>query len=269
MYFRGKACSKNNSLLERVDSRVQHIWRLRVMASWFSPAPYISLGCCHVAWSNGKSCEILLRIFQSLGWLGISQGQRTRALKCGFMPWANGHCDGKCKFFRVETFISRCQWIIRSAPASCKLTWRLLVLLLLFLLKIKYSKKTIYSGIELIRFWWFLVVSACLASLPKFLKGKLDFIFNIEATNRINSITPRNLVILACFDIKFMIAYSKFHNCFSIRISFNIIKINRWCIAVFKNIIKFKLLWIAKGMFRVGNIFLLHVIYKMQDLCII
>ena len=33
MYFRGKACSKNNSLLERVDSRVQHIWRLGVMGS--------------------------------------------------------------------------------------------------------------------------------------------------------------------------------------------------------------------------------------------
>ena len=30
-YFRGKACSKNNSLPERIDSRVQHIWRLRVM----------------------------------------------------------------------------------------------------------------------------------------------------------------------------------------------------------------------------------------------
>ena len=33
MYFHGKDCSKNNSLLERVDSRVQHIWRLRVMGS--------------------------------------------------------------------------------------------------------------------------------------------------------------------------------------------------------------------------------------------
>ena len=31
--FRGKACSKNNSSLERVDSRVQHIWRLRVIGS--------------------------------------------------------------------------------------------------------------------------------------------------------------------------------------------------------------------------------------------
>ena len=31
MYFRGKACSKNNSLLERVDSRVQHIWRPRIV----------------------------------------------------------------------------------------------------------------------------------------------------------------------------------------------------------------------------------------------
>ena len=34
MYFRGKACSKNNFLLERVDSRVQYIWRLLVMGSW-------------------------------------------------------------------------------------------------------------------------------------------------------------------------------------------------------------------------------------------
>ena len=33
MDFRGKACSKNNSSLERVDSRVQHRWRLRVMGS--------------------------------------------------------------------------------------------------------------------------------------------------------------------------------------------------------------------------------------------
>ena len=31
--FSGKACSKNNSSLERVDSRVQHIWRLRVIGS--------------------------------------------------------------------------------------------------------------------------------------------------------------------------------------------------------------------------------------------
>ena len=28
--------SQNNSLLERVDSRVQYIWRLRVMVSWYS-----------------------------------------------------------------------------------------------------------------------------------------------------------------------------------------------------------------------------------------
>ena len=33
MYFRGKACSKNNASLERVDLRIQHIWRLRVMGS--------------------------------------------------------------------------------------------------------------------------------------------------------------------------------------------------------------------------------------------
>ena len=97
----------------------------------------------------------------------------------------------------------------------------------------------------------------------------LALILNIEAINRTNSITPRNLVIPACFDVKFMIAYSKFHKCFSIRIFSNKIKINRLGLALFKNIIKFKLLCTAKGMFPVGNIFLLHVIYKMQDLCII
>ena len=37
MDFRAKACSKNNSSLERVDSRVQHIWRLRVIGSWVLP----------------------------------------------------------------------------------------------------------------------------------------------------------------------------------------------------------------------------------------
>ena len=41
MYFRGKACSENNSLLDRIDSRVQHIWRLLIaviddfLAPWF------------------------------------------------------------------------------------------------------------------------------------------------------------------------------------------------------------------------------------------
>ena len=32
-FFLGNACSKNNSLRERVDSRVQHVWRLQVMGS--------------------------------------------------------------------------------------------------------------------------------------------------------------------------------------------------------------------------------------------
>ena len=36
MDFRGKACSKNDSSLERVDSRVQHRWSLRVMGSCFT-----------------------------------------------------------------------------------------------------------------------------------------------------------------------------------------------------------------------------------------
>ena len=41
----------------------------------------LSRGCCHVAWSNGESWEILLRIF-SQRWQGIRQGIRTRALIC-------------------------------------------------------------------------------------------------------------------------------------------------------------------------------------------
>ena len=36
---------------------------------------------------------------------------------------------------------------------------------------------------------------------------KVNLIFNTETTNRTNSITPRNVVIPACFDIKFMITY--------------------------------------------------------------
>ena len=56
--------------------------------------------------------------------------------------------------------------------------------------------------------------------------------------------------------------------------SFQLLKLEIYCDDhsspfVFKNIIKFKFLWIAKGVFPVGNIFLLHVIYKMRDLRII
>ena len=38
----GKACSKNNSSLERVDSKIQHIWRLRAMGS----CRYTSIQAC-------------------------------------------------------------------------------------------------------------------------------------------------------------------------------------------------------------------------------
>jgi len=82
----------------------------------------LSRGCCHVAWSNGESWETwrdYLAYF-SQRWQGIRQGIRTRALICSFMLWANG----KGGFVRVEnkTSISRWEWIIRSARASCKLT---------------------------------------------------------------------------------------------------------------------------------------------------
>ena len=55
MSFRGKACSKNDSLLERVDSRVQHIWRLQVMGSCRKEVgtetySIISFGSWHVFW---------------------------------------------------------------------------------------------------------------------------------------------------------------------------------------------------------------------------
>ena len=35
-WLKAKACSKNSSKLKRVDSRVQCIWRLRVMGSYYS-----------------------------------------------------------------------------------------------------------------------------------------------------------------------------------------------------------------------------------------
>ena len=149
----------------------------------------LSRGCCRVAWSNGESWETsrdYLAYF-SQRWQGIRQGIRTRALICSYMLWANG----KGGFFRVEnkTSISRWEWIIRSVRASFKLTRMFLRLFWL-------SKKTLYSGIELICeflrqwliitktcfdgvitktcFWWCLFVSACLVSLQKFLKGKSD-----------------------------------------------------------------------------------------------
>ena len=84
-----------------------------------------------------------------------------------------------------------------------------------------------------------------------------------------SSETTKILSYLPVSMLSFMTTYSKFHKCFSMRMFSCNIKINRWCIAVSKNIIKFKLLRIAKGMFPVANIFLLHVTYKMHYLRII
>jgi len=82
----------------------------------------LSRGCCHVAWSNGESWETLrdYLAYFSQRWQGIRQGIRNRALICSFMLRTNG----KGGFFRGEnkTSISRWEWIIRSARASCKLT---------------------------------------------------------------------------------------------------------------------------------------------------
>ena len=47
MYFRGKACSKNNSLLERVDSKVQ-LAHMEAPGNRFLALPFPSpLDACH------------------------------------------------------------------------------------------------------------------------------------------------------------------------------------------------------------------------------
>ena len=136
--------------------------------------PGLSRGCCHVEWSNGESWEILrdYLAYFSQRWQGIRQGIRTRAPICSFMLWANG----KGGFFR--TSISRWEWIIRSGRASCKLTRMFLRLfwqensLLWYRVNLWVSQTMVNHNQNL--FLWFLIVSACLVSLQKFLKGKSD-----------------------------------------------------------------------------------------------
>ena len=83
------------------------------------------------------------------------------------MLWANG----KGGFFRVEnkTSISRWEWIIRSAHASCKLTR---MFLRLFWLNNMIARKTLYSGIELICEFlrqWFIITKTCFDGFLLFL----------------------------------------------------------------------------------------------------
>ena len=100
-------------------------------------------------------------------------GTKNQGLICSFMLWANG----KGKFFRLENkaLISPCKRLTRSARSSCKLTH-------LFWLKNIARKRstlkranlwvsqTIYLIIDKTCFRWFVIVSACLGSLQKFLK---------------------------------------------------------------------------------------------------
>ena len=52
MYFRGKACSKNNSLLERVDSKVQ-LAHIEAPGNGFLALPFPSpLDACHPGFSE-------------------------------------------------------------------------------------------------------------------------------------------------------------------------------------------------------------------------
>ena len=64
MYFRGKDCSKNNSLLERVDLRVQHTWRLRVMGSF----PCSRHSCLKHGSSKGFCQEPIREESKGEGW---------------------------------------------------------------------------------------------------------------------------------------------------------------------------------------------------------
>jgi len=80
----------------------------------------------------------------------------------------------------------------------------------------------------------------------------VNLINNIEATKRTNLSHLEILLYLTVSTLSLWL------------LILSNIKINRWRLAIFKNIIKFKLLWIAEGVFLVGNIFLLHVMYKMH-----
>ena len=51
---KAKACSKNNSPLERVDSRVQHIWRPLVMGAWCQN----KTTTCIVSWVRKKKWPV-------------------------------------------------------------------------------------------------------------------------------------------------------------------------------------------------------------------
>jgi len=128
----------------------------------------LSRGCCRVAWSNGESWDTLrdYLAYFSQRWQGIRQGIRTRALICSFMLWANG----KGGFFRVEnkTSISRWEWIIRSARASCTLTR--MFLRLFWLTSI--ARKLSTQGIELIRGFlrqWLIITKTCFDGFLLFL----------------------------------------------------------------------------------------------------
>ena len=67
--FAGKPILKKNYLLERVDSRVQHIWRLRVMSSCLKHLIMISvalkpLGVCKSKLKSFKWCQFnLIHLF--------------------------------------------------------------------------------------------------------------------------------------------------------------------------------------------------------------
>lgn len=65
VYFCGKACSKNYSSLERIDSRVQYIWRLQVMGSWLYSLNDLSASSNVIgllSWSNRSKSNKMISL---------------------------------------------------------------------------------------------------------------------------------------------------------------------------------------------------------------
>ena len=74
----------------------------------------LSRGCCHVAWSNGESYQILLRIFHSDG---REWGREENPRLFYVLLWSEIMEKVSFSGSRIS-LILRCEWII-SARASC------------------------------------------------------------------------------------------------------------------------------------------------------
>ena len=75
-----------------------------------------SCRCCHLAWSDGESWEILF--FREILFFTAMSGNINQGIYiCSFMLWANG----KGELSRVEN--KSCEWKIKAACLSCNHTY--------------------------------------------------------------------------------------------------------------------------------------------------